>query len=370
MACDGKNALVMDVGSASCKIGFAGDDDPKCVLPTVVGKPKHKFEESRQFVGYEAQSKKALLSLTWPVQRGVVTDWDDMRTILDHVFKDEFTAKLSEHAVLVTDTPENPKTNREQMAQVLFETYQVPALFVAYQAVLSLYSAGRTTGLVVDIGHGVTTAVPVYEGYSITTAVRRNDYAGFDLTEMMMKALSDRDYRFMTAASRLDAQAMKEANCYVPDDYEKEAETQKNKESKTYELPDGKKITLGDERFRIPETLFTPDLAGRPADQSLPRMVQDAVFRCEVDTRRPLYKNIILAGGTSLLPGMQARLKKEVAKKCPFAGESNVAAPPTRLLSAWTGGSILAVQSTFETMWVDRKDYEDEGIQILHKKCF
>ncbi|RUS84740.1 hypothetical protein EGW08_007482, partial [Elysia chlorotica] len=128
MASDNKSAIVMDVGSASCKIGFAGDDDPKCVLPTVVGKPKHKFEESRQFVGYEAQSKKALLSLSSPVQRGIVTDWDDMRAIWDHVFKDEFTVKLSEHPVLVTDTPENPKTNREQMAQVLFETYQVPAL--------------------------------------------------------------------------------------------------------------------------------------------------------------------------------------------------------------------------------------------------
>ncbi|GFO18994.1 actin, cytoplasmic [Plakobranchus ocellatus] len=370
MAFEHKSPIVMDVGGASCKIGFAGDDDPKCVLPTIVGKPKHQFGESRQFVGYEAQNKKALLSLTSPVQRGIVTDWDDMRTIWEHVFKDEFTVKIGEHPVLVTDTPENPKTNREEMAQVLFETYQVPSLFVAYQAVLSLYSAGRTTGLVLDIGHGVTTAVPVYEGYSVNTAVRRNDFAGQDLTEMMMKALTDRDYRFVTSSSRIDAQSLKERNCYVSDDYQKELESQGIKDSLTYELPDGRKIPLGDERIKIPEALFVPELAGRPNDHGLPRMVQEAVQRCEVDTRRQLYKNIILSGGSSLFPGLKERLKKEVAKICPFAGEAQVIAPENRLLSAWTGGSILAALSTFETMWVDRKDYEEAGPEALHKKCF
>ncbi|KAK3767795.1 hypothetical protein RRG08_053940 [Elysia crispata] len=187
---------------------------------------------------------------------------------------------------------------------------------------------------------------------------------------MMMKSLADRDYRFVTAASKLDAQTMKETHCYVPDDYEKELESLKAKEGQTYELPDGKKIPLGPERFTIPESLFNPGLAGRPNDQGLPRMVQDAIFRCEVDTRRQLYKNIILVGGSSLFHGMQAKLKKEVAKTCPFAGEANVNAPPTRLLSAWTGGSILAALSTFETMWLDKKDYEEEGPHILHKKCF
>ncbi|KAL9179280.1 hypothetical protein ACHAXT_008570 [Thalassiosira profunda] len=391
--------IVIDCGSSSMRAGFAGGTKPKVTIGTKVGRAKHQRvmpggalegEERRArgksrptaaggvssyFVGRKLDEHRGAFVLEHPVERGRVVEggWDAMELLWEHIYsKSGLNAKMDEHPVLLTEPPHNPSAHREQLAEIFFETFRAPALFVAPPAVLSLYASGRTTGVVLDVGEGVTHCIPVYEGYALPNSIVRSDVAGVDVTGRLQSLLRKSGLAFSTTAEADFCQTMKEEVCYVSNvptkgenDYDiggKASEAGKAQ----YQLPDGQVVDISSERHRASEVLFDPSLIGSE-ERPVHDVLLTSILQSDMDLRSTLFSNIVLSGGSTLLPGFGDRLLYEVRSRAPERTRIRISAPPERRESAWVGGSILASLATFKNMWVSRAEYEEYGSAIMHR---
>ena len=230
---------------------------------------------------------------------------------------------------------------------MLFETFNVPAVHLVSKPVLALYSSGRTTGLAVHISDSCTFVVPIYEGYALPHAVQYNIVGGSSVTDFLLKIMTERGYSFTTTSEREIVRDLKEKLGFIALDFDSAmADSATGGGERSYELPDGQMITLGNERFRCTEALLTPCFLGVESP-GVAELAFRAIMACDCDLRKDLYGNIVLAGGSSMFPGLTERLQKEITGLAPSTMRVRVVAPPERKYSSWIGGSIMASLSNF-----------------------
>ncbi|XP_010940353.1 actin-related protein 4 [Elaeis guineensis] len=440
---DEVSAIVIDLGSHTCKAGYAGEDAPKAVFPSVVGSIDHieanndvkseKESESasdskngvkpldsdkpkakrKLYVGSQALGyRRDHMEVISPIKDGVVVDWDIVDNIWDHAFRERLLIDPKEHPMLLAEPSCNTPQQRERAAELMFENYKVPALFLAKNAVLTSFASGRATSLVVDSGGGSTTVTAVHDGYVLQKAAAKSPIGGEFLTECMMKSLEskgivlkprysfkrreirsgefqtiDLDFPNTTESYKLYSQRViasdvKECVCRVPDTAFDET-AYANVPMTSYELPDGQTIEIGADRFKIPDVLFNPSLAqmilgmesfadSAAPVRGLPQMVIESINKCDVDIRRELFSSILLAGGTASMQQLKERLEKELMEEAPQAARVKVLASGNsieRRFSVWIGGSILASLGSFQQMWFSKAEYEEHGVSYIQRKC-
>ncbi|TDL14660.1 actin protein 4, isoform b [Rickenella mellea] len=325
--------------------------------------------QKEKYIGYEALSTSDHVSLKYSIERGIVTNWDDMTAIWSHMFFNELRITTEEHPVLVAEVPLNPMADREKITEIMFETFNAPAFYAASQAVLGLYSTGRTIGVVVDSGDGVTHVVPVYYGHTLPHAIQRVDVAGRDLTNYFLKILEERGQKFSTFSERELVRVAKEKLCHVALEFEQEMLVEHSPDGhSSYELPDGRLITVGNERFRIPEALFRPSVIDLKSE-GIHEATYNSICKCDLDMRGELYEHVVLAGGSTLYEGIAERMLKELTLLAPANTKIKIDATPHRKSAAWIGGSIIGSLGTYQNQWCWKEEYNESGPNIVHRKC-
>ncbi|XP_060198566.1 actin-66-like [Lycium barbarum] len=365
--------LVNDNRTGMSKVAFSGDDFPRAVFPSIVGRPRHTcvmvgMRNKDLYIGNEAQSIRGILTLRYPIEHGIVRNWDDMEKMWHHTFYNELCVAPEEHPDLLTEAPLNPKANREKMTEIMFEKFSVPALYVAIQAVFSLFGNGRITGIVVNSGDGVSHTVPIYEGHALPHAISRLHLAGSDITYYLSKLICEGRYIITCTMRGNWICHIKETIAYVALDFQQEIENRSSVE-KGFELPDGQVINIGAERFRCPEVLFQPSLVDK-GPTGIHEKAYNSIMRCDVDIRKDLFANIVLSGGSTMFPVIAERMSKEITALAPSNTKIEVVAPPERKHNTWIGESIIASLSTFQKVNVDSKaKYDEYGLAVVHRMC-
>lgn len=362
-------AVVVDIGTCYFKCGFAGDPWPSCIVSSTVGKPMREDGSSQKetFVGRALQNSCVPLTLINPVRHGTVVDWNCVQDTLECIFQKEMKIQPEDHAVLVSVPPLCSITDKKRYAEMMFEGLHMPAIHVAYQSCLSMYSYGKTSALVVEIGHGASHVVPIYEGYVLRSITGRVDYAGLDITRYLMKLLNESGNTFTEYQLNV-VQALKEKCCYTSLDLTQDLSLPVQKQQMDYELPDGHLVTVGKERFLCAEALFKPALIGSQ-QPGLSQLTLTCLEKCDADTRKKMVANVLLCGGSTMMQGFADRFQRELASMCP-SDHLITAASPQRMSSVWIGGSILASLHSFQDLWVYRSEYEECGASCIFKKCF
>lgn len=384
MDSEGRKVAVCDFGTGFVKCGYAGENFPQHTIPSMVGRPLltsskkiGNIEIKDLMVGHEASQLREMLEVNYPMENGIVRNWDDMRHLYDYIFE-KLDLDTKNAKILLTEPPMNPLRNREEMVKMMFEDYQFEGVYVAIQAVLTLYAQGLLTGVVVDSGDGVTHICPVYEGFSLPHLTKRLDIAGRDITKYLIKLLLLRGYAFNHTADFETVRQMKEKLCYVAYDIEQE-ERLANETTvllENYELPDGRVIKVGGERFGAPEALFQPHLINVEG-VGVAELLFNTINAADMDTRSEFYKHIVLSGGSTMYPGLPSRLEREIKQlylERVLKGETSSLAkfkvriedPPRRKHMVFLGGAVLAdIMKDKEGFWLTRKDYEEKGIKIV-----
>jgi len=407
-------AVVIDNGTGYTKMGFAGNCEPNYIIPTMIATRDSKGEGIRGkegiddldfHIGNEALANASTYQLNYPIRHGLIENWDNMERLWQRCLFKYLRCEPDEHFVLLTEPPMNTPENREYTAEIMFETFNVPGLYIAVQAVLALAAswtsqqvAERTlTGTVIDSGDGVTHVIPVAEGYVIGSCIKHIPLAGRDITGFVQKLMRDRGEPVPPEDSLEVAKKVKEMHSYVCPDIVKEFNKYDEKPEKyfrTYEAVQSRtkkkwSCDVGYERFLGPEIFFNPEIFSSDFLTPLPEVVDESILRCPMDYRRGLYNNIVLSGGSTMFKDFGRRLQRDIKKRVDARmGENlalqtgtskltgntidvNVISHHMQRFAVWFGGSMLSSTPEFYRVCHTKAQYDEEGPRIArHNAVF
>ena len=398
-------------------MGFSGNAEPSYIVPTAIATKDgvkagdHRarggeMEDLDFFIGDEAVSRATTHAVSYPIRHGLIENWDSMERLWQRCIFDFLRAEPEEHAVVLTEPPMNPPENREYAAEVMFETFNVPALYIAVQAVLALVASWtvkdegdrRLTGTVVDSGDGVTHVIPVYEGYVIGSCIKHIPLAGHDITKFVYSQLRERGEPVPPEVCMDVARKIKEDRCYVCKDLAREFARYDANPGKFFKTHTGKHprtgkpwtADVGYEQFLAPELFFNPEIYSSQHTRPLPEVVDDVIVKSPIDARRDLYSNVVLSGGSTMFRKFDRRLQEDVqsivdkrieANRAAMAARGhatrdvslpvNVVSHPFQRYAVWFGGSMLSSMPGFEGICHTKAQYEEEGPRIArHNAVF
>lgn len=375
MAGEDIHALVVDNGSAIYKAGVAGEHTPRAVFPSVIGQTSGRtynrtWEHRDFYVGSEAQIIREALSLSYPIKNGKIKNWDDVEIIWHHTFYNELRVSPEEHAVLIAEPTilnnngdNSSRYDREKTAEIFFEKFRSPAVYFADQSVLSLYATGRTNGVVFDTGGDYSKSAPIIDGQIIRESSCEVKLGGHDLDKFLKALLLDRKDVASNSLSDQTIADIKEQYFYLAPDYGNELDLALGNPSitKTYVLPDGKSFSIANERFICPEVLFTPSLINKNVP-GFHNTVLNSILYCDASFHDDLFNNIVLCGGTSMLPGLSRRMQSEIRALAPLNTKVRTVTEEYKKYLAWVGGSMLASLPSFHHTWITKNKFEENRL--------
>lgn len=369
-------SIVIDIGSGNIKAGFAGSENPKCIIPSILGRPKYIATLPGgpcidTYVGDMAIENSGVLIIKNFIERGYVTNWDDFIKTIHFCYHDLLQIDPKEYSALLTEVSKNSRSNREKLIQIMFEDLNIGSFYVGSQGYFSFLSSGRDTGAVLEVGDGSSQIVPIYESNIIKHAVSRLNIGGCDVTSYLQEILLEKGLHLTTSADFQIVRDIKEKCSYFALDFESELQKAKSSSSCdfTYTLPDGEDITISTERFSCQEFLFKPNMNGFEL-HGLDNALINSIKKCDSRVHKSLYSNIILSGGATTVDGFPERFHKEINNLVPSSMNLKVLAPPERKYSAWKGASIFASKPNFQKICITHDEYNDNGPLIVHRKCY
>lgn len=394
-------AVVIDNGTGYSKLGLAGNLQPHFIIPTtiatrpvntVVTTSRPQADDLDFFIGEEAFNHQQTHGLVFPMKEGQINSWDDMERYWQRSIHDVLRVESHSHNFLLTEPPMNTPENREQMAEIMFETFNVKGLYIGVQATMALFASGvtnrqdSTTGLVIDSGDGVTHIIPIAHGFVINSCIKHIPICGRDITKFVMHKIKQRNDQIQQEDLMDTARKVKESYCHVSLNPEASAKKFADPRSDAWKVyqgvgkATGQPITVrvGEEQYLGPEAFFNPKKLVKNWDKPLDEMIDTTVQTCPIDVRRGLYSHIVLSGGSTLFPGFSQRLQGLVQERVNsrlsrYASESGTVSKPipVQIKSAdyqryavWLGASMLASGSTFAQSVHTREQYQEYGPSI------
>jgi actin-related protein 3 len=408
MSRSGLPAVVIDNGTGYTKIGYAGNNEPSFIFPSTIavskaaaGMAAKGVEDMDFYIGEEALQYSKSYELGYPVRHGQIDNWTMMEQCWEQTIFKYLRAEPEDHYFLLTEPPLNAPENREYLAEIFFETFNVPGLYIAVQAVLALAASWTSkhvqertlTGTVIDSGDGVTHVIPVAEGYVIGSCIKHIPLAGRDITGFVQDFLRDRGEKIPPAESLEVAKRVKELYSYVCPDIAKEFAKYDAEPDKWFKKYDAVEqvtqkpysVDVGYERFLAPEIFFNPEIFSSDFITPLPVLVDDTIQNCPIDTRRGLYKNIVLSGGSTMFKDFARRLQRDVKRFVdtrlrdtealtgtkPSPIDVNVISHGMQRYAVWFGGSMLASTPEFYSACHTKAQYDEKGPAICrHNPVF